>query len=236
MEENNPVDVPQEKPVIDENKVIQTIILGSDWQEVLATLVSEEQMDPMNLDLVKLADSFMSYLQRLDKFDFRIPARFILVAAILLRMKTELLLEEEEKKQLREGEQIQPIDIANIPPLTPPLVRTPTRKVTLNELVAALSKAFAFREKKEAKTIRMRGAIEKLIEPTEDVEARIDRIYKKVLHAQKITFHALVPDWKRAHIVEVLLPLLHLSQRHMVTLDQKEMFSEIEIMILETPH
>ena len=82
--------------MIDENKLIQNIVMGSDWQEVLANLVVEEGMDPLSVDIVRLADSFMSYLHRLKDFDFRVPARFILIAAILLRMKCELLLEEEE--------------------------------------------------------------------------------------------------------------------------------------------
>ena len=56
------------RPVIDENKVIQTIIFGSDWQEVLTTLVSEEEMDPLDIDLIKLTDFFMTYLKRIKRF------------------------------------------------------------------------------------------------------------------------------------------------------------------------
>jgi segregation and condensation protein A len=223
-----------EKPVIDENKVIQTIILGSDWQEVLTTLVSEEGMDPLDVNLINLTDSFMTYLQRLEKFDFRVPARFILVAAILLRMKTELMLEEEEKKQLRQGEQINPINIDDVPLLTPPLLRTPTRKVTLDELISALNKAFVFQEKKEGKELRMRKAVENLIsEPKEDVEARINRIFNQVVKAHTIMFSKMLPEWKRLYIVEYLLPLLHLSIRGKITMDQKEMFDDIEIMIID---
>lgn len=220
---------------IDENKVIQTIIFGSDWQEVLATLISEEGMDPLDINLIKLVDSFMSYLQRLEKFDFRMPARFILVAAILLRMKTELLLEEEEKKQLRAGEEIAKIDIENVPLLTPPMVRMPTRKVTLDELLSALNKAFAFRERKETKQFRMKRAVETLIgEPKEDVEKRIERIYNMIVRSHKIMFSQLLPEWKRINIVETLLPLLHLSQRSKITMDQHEMFQDIEITLIET--
>jgi segregation and condensation protein A len=225
-----------EKPVIDENKVIQTIILGSDWQEVLTTLVSDEGMDPLDVNLINLTDSFMHYLQRLEKFDFRVPARFVLVAAILLRMKTELLLEEEEKKQLRQGENIAPINIDDVPVLTPPLLRTPTRKVTLDELISALNKAFVFQEKKEGKDLRMRRAIENLItEPKEDVEARIARIYNQVVKSHSIMFSKMLPQWKRIYIVEYLLPLLHLSIRGKITMDQKEMFQDIEIMLVDEP-
>ena len=79
-------EVLQEKKIIDENQVIQTIIIGTDWQEVLTTLVAEEGMDPMSVDIIKLAEAFTRYMSHLQKFDFRVPARFILVAAILLRM------------------------------------------------------------------------------------------------------------------------------------------------------
>lgn len=221
------------KPIIDENKVIQTIIFGSDWQEVLTTLVAEEGLDPLDIDLIKLTDSFMDYLQRVERFDFRIPARFILVAAILLRMKTELLLEEEEKKILREGEQIPPINIEDVPLLTPPLVRKPTRAVTLEELISALNKAFAFKVRKETKEIGLRRAVETLIEPEEDIEAKIQNIYSRVVKAHKIMFSQLVPAWKRWDIVETFLPLLYLSQRSKVTMEQEEMFKDITITLLE---
>src|SRR3989344_7087145 len=165
--------------IVDENKVIQTIILGSDWQEVLTTLMAEEGMDPLFVDLVKLADVFRSYLEHLKKFDFRIPARFILVAAILLRMKAELLLDEEEEKEIKKMESA-PLNI-DVPMLLAPINRKTTRKVTLTELVTALNKAFEFQERKEGKKIRMRRAIERLIEPEEDIEIRIKEIYEEIL-------------------------------------------------------
>ena len=219
-----------ESGVVDENKVIQTIILGSDWQEVLTTLVAEEGMDPLSVDLIKLADAFRSYLEHLKQFDFRIPARFILVAAILLRMKAELLLDEEEEKIIRTT-QSQPLDIENIPTLLPPITRKPTRKVTLNELVSALNKAFQFQERKEGKKIRMRRAIERLIEPEDDVEVRIKEIYEEIVSKKAMTFSQLVPVWKKLEIVKTFLPLLHLATRDMITCEQEDMFKEIFIRI-----
>ena len=120
---------------------------------------------------------------------------------------------------------------------TAPMIRTPTRKVTLDELISALNKAFAFKEKKETKDIRMKKTIENLIgEPKEDIEARIEKIYSKIVKAHTIMFSQLLPEWNRKYIVDTLLPILHLSQRHKVIIDQKEMFSEIQIMIIEDDH
>ncbi|MCX6815935.1 MAG: hypothetical protein NT120_03725 [Candidatus Aenigmarchaeota archaeon] len=228
-----PEEIPVPQNIVDESRVIQTIILGSDWQDVLMTLVGEENMDPLNIDLIRLADTFMSYLQKVEKFDFRIPARFILVAAILLRMKTDLMLEEEERKQLRAGENIPPIDIDNVPLLLPPLIRMPIKKVTLEDLIGALNKAFEFKERKETKTLRMRRAIERLIEPEVDIEARIKTVYERIVKRNKLLFSELVVAWKRREIVDTLLPLLYLSTRNKVTCDQQEMFQEITVTLIE---
>ena len=229
MEEELPAE-PQQPLVIDENTVIQTIILGSDWQEVLTTLVAEMGMDPLSVDLIKLAEVFTGYLQRIQKFDFRIPARFILVAAILLRMKAELLLDEEELKEIKRVESA-PLNIEDVPMLLAPISRKPTKKVTLNELVSALNKAFEFQERKEGKKIRMRHAIERLIEPEEDIEVRINEIYEEILRTKSIRFSQLVPAWKKMEIVKTFIPLLHLATRDMITCEQEDMFKEIFIKI-----
>lgn len=220
---------------IDENKLLQTIIVGSDWQEVLTSIVVEEGMDPLSIDLSILANSFMVYLQRLKKFDFRIPARFVLIAAILLRMKCELLLEEEEKKRERpESEQNPLIDVENIPQLLPPVERKPTRKVTLTELITALNKAFEFKEKKETQHLRLRRNVERFIEPEEDIEVRISRVFDSISkHGIVVKFSEIVPVWKRKEIIETFLPLLYLSNRGKIICEQEEFFREIMINIAD---
>ncbi len=219
---------------IDENKLLQTIIVGSDWQEVITSIVVEEGMDPLSIDISVLANTFMVYLQRLKKFDFRIPARFVLIAAILLRMKCELLLEEEEKKREKpESEQKPLIDVENIPQLLPPVERKPTRKVTLTELITALNKAFEFKEKKETQKIRIRRAVERFIEPEEDIEVRINRVFDSISkHGIVVKFSEVVPVWKRKEIVETFLPLLYLSNRGKIVCEQEEFFKEIMIKIV----
>lgn len=218
------------KEALTEDKVIQTIVLGSDWQEVLTQLVTEEGLNPEDVDLIGLTDAFLSYLRRLQTFDFRIPARFVLIAAILLRMKTELLLEEEEQKVMQE-KHVEPLNI-DVPLLTPPAIRKPTRKVTLMELVTALNKAFEFKEKKETKELRMRGAIENLIEkPKEDIETKIKNMYTKIVQTKKITFTELVPVWKRREIIDTFMPLLYLDQRGIIVCEQEDMFKEIYISL-----
>jgi segregation and condensation protein A len=215
--------------VIDENKMIRTIVLGSDWQEVLANLVVEEGMDPLSVDIVKLTDSFMVYLNKMKEFDFRVPARFVLIAAILLRMKCELLLEEEMKKEKIEGSTTPELNV-EVPLLSPPIIRKTTRRVSLDELVTALNKAFTFKEKKETKKLRIRKAAEQLIEPAEDVEAKIKEVFDEILHGKR-KFSDIVPVWRRKEIVKTFLPLLYLMHRSKIICEQEEFFKEIYIKL-----
>lgn len=208
--------------MIDENELIRTIVVGSDWQEVLFTIIEEEGLDPLDIDIVKLANSFMLYLEKIKKFDFRIPARFILIAAILLRLKCEAILEEEVKEKEKE---IQKLDL-DVPLLTPPIMRKTTKKVTLDDLVKALAKAFELKEKKEIRLPRV--TIE--VEPV-DIEERIKEIYEHIKRSGFIKFSELVPVWKRKEIVDTLIPLLYLASRGSIVCEQEEMFKEIFIKL-----
>src|SRR3989344_5670884 len=219
-----------EEKKLGEAQMIQMIVLGADWQEVVSNIVMEEGMNPMDIDIIKLADSFMDHLQNLQQFDFKIPARFILIASILLRMKCEMIFEEEEEKDV-EKKDVEPLNI-EVPMLPSPAERKPMKKVTLTELIGALNKAFDFRENKETKQFRMRRAVENLINEEEDIEERIEKIFMDISSKGSILFSQLVPSWKRKEIVSTFLPLLYLSQRGRIRCDQEEMFADISIHII----
>jgi len=217
--------------MFDEQILIKNIFSGMDWQEVLEEIVVSEGMDPWEVDIIKLTDTFMKYLQTIQKFDFKIPGRFILIAAILLRMKCEILFEEEEEKK-QQKDIVPPIDISQIPELTPPMERITSRKVSLKELIDALNKAFEFKEHKESRLYRIRHAAMDLIEEPEDVETKIEKIYRKIVsRGNLIKFSELVPDWKRKEIVSIFIPILHLEMRGNIQCEQEDMFKEIYIKI-----
>jgi chromatin segregation and condensation protein Rec8/ScpA/Scc1 (kleisin family) len=219
---------------IDDSKLIQTIVVGRDWQEILTTIIVEDGMDPLNIDITHLADKFMTHLTTLQKFDFRVPGRFILIASILLRMKCETMLDEDIKKEDIKGEEIPPLDISNVPDLTPPIMRKPTRKVTLTELIGALNKAFEFREKKEIKKFNLVNRVERLIEPEEDIEEKIQRVMNRIVSREgTMTLRDIVPDWNKRDIVDTFLPVLYLSNRGTIHCEQEEMFSDIKIRVIE---
>lgn len=217
------------KEKVDEIHLIKTIVVGSDWEEVIQSIIEDENINPWDVDIIKLVDAFMNYLRNLTKFDFRVPARFILIAAVLLRMKCEVLVVKELKPK---EEKPSELDV-NVPLLDMPIVRVPKRKVTITDLIGALSKAIAFEERKTDRKMRVRKTVENLIVPVEDIEVRIKRVYDEIYSRKETKFSELVGKWDRPMIVEKFIPVLHLSNSGVITCEQNELFGEIFISLKE---
>jgi segregation and condensation protein A len=205
------------------------------WEDVIVKIVAEEQMDPWLVDLIRLADVFIVYLDKVEELDLRIPARFILIASILLRMKSDVLAEKKERIFIPESDKESDEmlrALAAVPPLQPPLKRIPLRNVTLDELISSLRKAFEIQERRLERKTRIKRAVEFAIPiAQEDITDRIDKLLSQIHQAltevDNIEFSRLVKRWGRKEIVEALMPLLHLSQDGKINLIQEELFKEI---------
>ena len=197
-------------------------------------------MDPWNIDIIKLADTFTKYLEEMQKVDLRIPARFILIAAILVRMKSDILVSKKEKKEEEKGEKPPSkltIELSKVPPLEAPIKRVPLGNVTIDELVGALKKAFDVKERRVKRKLKVRRAVERAVPPAEeDITKRIDRSLEQIESAikdieQDLEFSKLVKEWNREEIVKALMPALHLSHDGKIKISQKELFKEIYLNI-----
>lgn len=126
---------------------------------ILVELAGGGKIDPWDIDIVQLTDSFLGRVEELQKMDLRISSRTLLYSAILLRMKSSGILEVEEEEEpdpfdsdfLDEIELPEP-DEFPIPKL--PVRRVSTRPVTLNELILELKKAEKILSRKNEKKIR----------------------------------------------------------------------------------
>ncbi len=234
--------------MMSDEKLIEFMVNEPSWEDVIVKIVIEEKMDPWDIDLVKLTEHFMRYLERMKQLDLRVPGRFVLVAAILLRMKSDYFSKKEEKKKqetpLEEGykeEKMKELRVlAQIPPLNPPVERIPMKNVTLEELITALRKAFEVKERRQIRRERRRVNVEKLIEhEEEDITKRVDILLKQIrnildeIEKEEIEFSKLVNTWKREEIVKTLLPILHLTQEGKITYEQPKLFEEIYVKLKE---
>lgn len=221
---------PQKKEKPTESDIIRTIVAPSDWEEALTELILEQGLDPLHIDIIRLTDAFMTYLNRIQSFSFRIPGRFILIAAILLSMKAESLLSHEEERLSRLGG-VQEIPDLGSPLLTPPPSRQAVRPVSLTDLISALNKAFEMKVRKESILRPPPREFPLPMHRAEDVEKRITELYENILRHGKISFTDLVPAWRRKEIISTFTPLLHLVHRGRVLCEQAEPFKEISIRL-----
>jgi len=216
------------------------IIKEQSWEELIYNIVSYEGLNPWDIDIIKLTNSFLKHIEGLKTLDFRIPAKVVLVAAILLKLKSEVLspLKEEEEyfpeESMIDGFEQMREELSKMS-LKPPIERHVKRKVTLDELVDALNKAMKVKEKKERMKRVLGRRLRREIGEEKDIEIRINELMSDIdgllikLKSKKIEFSKIVDKWERDEIVRHFMPLLHLSSRGKVNAEQEEFFKEIYI-------
>src|SRR3989344_4399420 len=62
------------------------------WQEIIYDLINTEQLDPWDINISVLSDGFLRKIEELEEADFFISGKVLLAAALLLRIKSEILL------------------------------------------------------------------------------------------------------------------------------------------------
>ncbi|MBU5575363.1 MAG: ScpA family protein [Candidatus Aenigmatarchaeota archaeon] len=232
----------QENKKLSDQDIINITINEPSWEDVIVKIVIEENIDPWNLDLVKLCDAFIEYLKKLEKYDLRIPARFILISAILLRMKSDILSNKKERILIPEGPENERDSellriLASIPPLQPPLKRVTFANVTLSELITALKKAFEVEKRRVMKKEKIRAKINEILpKDEEDINDRIAKLLENIMetieHVEKITtFKKIVKKWERKEIVKTFLPMLYLDQEGKIECEQPILFEDIFIKL-----
>ena len=221
----------------EEENILKLILEKENWEEVIYHIVSIEHLDAWNIDLVKLTESFLRYMKKLEEIDFRIPARVVFVAAVLLRLKADYLSIFEEEETIEQVAQQQFVDLGidpNLIQLGVPMKRIPKRQITLEELMTALRKAMVVKERRVERRRVWKARIEAQISE-EDITKRIEKMMNEIdelmkkLNSDKVGFSQIVKKWNRQKIVEKFIPLLHLENDGKIETEQEDYFKEIFI-------
>ncbi len=228
------------------------------WQAILLDLINTERLNPWDIDLSILAQRYVEKireLQELGENTFFISSKVLLAAAILLRIKSEILHENikdideilfESKKKMRDelvkNPQIITLEEDEIPLIMP---RTPlprARKVTLPELMSALDKAINTEHRRIKKSLYMNRArrdIGVVIFPrfTFNITQKIKELFGKIKElfmkkkADKLVFSELVSSDEKSERIPVFLSLVHLDHQKKIWLEQEKAFSELQIYL-----
>src|SRR6056297_3065207 len=62
------------------------------WKEIIFDLIHTDQLDPWNIDIGFLADKYLEKIRELEEMDFFVSSKVLLASALLLRIKSEFLL------------------------------------------------------------------------------------------------------------------------------------------------
>src|SRR3989344_3157812 len=164
-----------------ESGIIDMVMKGAPWEDVLESVVYDEGMDPWDIDIARLSDAFLLKLENWKEFNFRIPARFLIIAAILLNLKAMYLVEKKDEEKAESQQSILNIDISQIPNIDSPTARVTKRKVSLNDLIEALDLAFKTQQRREDKKVRAKRRIEEAVRfEGLDIDKEIKTLFERI--------------------------------------------------------
>jgi segregation and condensation protein A len=202
--------------------------------EVLVEMAKRGEIDPWDIDIARTTQKFLEYIDSLEKKDLRIPARTLLYASILLRMKSDFV--EESKQDQGTSPEIIPDEIEFYEDAVgclpqPPLRRHTKRPVTLEELISELRKAEMVGRRKALRERWPQSPAEKALdlsheEGIEDHIKALGPILEDMLVAKKVVS---LNDIKGKELIMDYVSLLFMAQRRQVWLEQEEFFGELYI-------
>ena len=214
-----------------------------EWKEILVDVVKNQNLDPWDIDLYLLSQKYLEKVKELKQLNLRVSANVVLAASILLRYKSDAWVLTPE--EIIEGP-IQIPDEIYSEPIVPQLesvLRTTTRKVTLEELISAVEDMMN-REKKKAE--KQRRLLERIVPDSllemvtngEDFEKNLkeslEEIKKNVDGENLVLFSDLLEEKNVNDVIDHLVPLLYLANDKKISMWQEKVFGEIFIHLLET--
>lgn len=214
--------------------------------EILVKLARGGEIDPWNIDIVDVTDKFFRHVEKLERMDLRISGRTLHFAAILLRMKSNVLVEEPVIEDDSWVDDFDFFEIDEYPIPKPPVRRHSHRSVTLDELIFELEKAEVVERrrsirKRAKESIKLdRHTTEQVlgIAHEEDIEGRIGDLREmlhQVLEGRNYIALSELDTGDRSNKLMTYISLLFLANLKEIWLEQEELFGELYIRYPEAP-
>src|SRR3989344_2670418 len=212
------------------------------WKTLLYDLVESKKMDPWDINITLLTQEYLAAIKKMQKHDLRISGKILLAAAIMLKIKSTYLIdndlsnlgrlmnqnEEELEEELLNVDENYPKEKQKFQ-LIPKNPQPRNRKVSIYDLVEALQQALASKRRILAK---YRPAHFVLPKAKVDIMGIIRDIYHKIAYYsskddQPLSFTKLLPPRAgKREKVYTFVPLLHLENEQKILTEQKKPFDE----------
>lgn len=216
------------------------------WQSIIYDLVRTEEMDPWDIDLSVLANRYLEIVRNLKKMNFAISGKVILASAILLKLKSKKLIEEDlarfneiinppEEIDLLEEEEEEFFE-ENKVLIVPKMPQPRRRRIGVEDLVSALERALDVTRRRNIRQLMYEAGIKPVEIPKKkiDINQLIRDVYSRLVNffskgGKKLTFTSFVNSDRKEDKIMTFLPLLHLDNDRKIDLHQEKHFGEIEI-------
>jgi len=223
------------------------------WEGLLRDIVKKENINPWDIDVSFLSSKYLEVVDSLKNIDFRLSGKFLLAAAMLLKMKSdnfefqditfsqeyfedffddlniEYLSEEMRNQAMRQKFEESKTSI------NPNLPRQRIKPISLDELVDALKDAMVVKDRRNNRREELKEKMQfKAREPI-DITGKIKNIYTQItgffsqMKKEEILFTELLPSRERQDVIWTFVPLLHLNNDGKISMLQKEQFGDIRI-------
>jgi segregation and condensation protein A len=199
--------------------------------QILLGLVQDHKLDPWDVDIEKLTGVYMQRVREMQELDLRVSGRTLLSASVLLRMKSDFVLNGWGGSVVDEGlEEMFDLDLPDLGQIT--IIQRSPRKITLLDLMGALQEALKdIPARKPIQRRRLEKIVQTLSEYHINIERYLEELYQRIkslaASGQEIPLSAIVLERTRLAMARTLLLLLFLSVQGKVVLQQPEPFGEI---------
>lgn len=230
--------------------------------DLLLHLVSRQKVDIGAISITQIADQYLAEVARMDSLDLDVASDFLLVASTLLEIKAESLLPRERDAATDELEELAPSEARDIlverllsykqhknaaaalharfvsegrmhpRPFGPDacflnLMPDYLKDVTLDGLALLAARALA---RRDVFLLESEHIAAKPI----PVEVHVRAIHQRIRNKKRLRFSELADVRTPLPVVVVtFLAILELYKRTMVTIEQSELFGDIDIRYIE---
>lgn len=217
--------------------------------DLLLHLIKESKMNIMDIEIEKITDQYMNYLDLQEKMNLEIASEYLAMASELIELKSKLLLpnpknEEGEEEDPREELVNRLLEYQAYKEITKVLqdkenlrkeiyTKAPenirnyveedvsiTTDVTLDDLVEAFKKYLE--RKKETKPLQTKITVNEVT-----VSSRRHDIKNLLRTKKRVSFFELFPVVSKEYVIATFLAVLEMAKSHELTITQDGTFDDI---------
>lgn len=217
--------------------------------DLLLHLIRESKMNIMDIEIEKITDQYMNYLDLQEKMNLEIASEYLVMASELIELKSKLLLpnpknEEGEEEDPREELVNRLLEYQAYKEITKVLqdkenlrkeiyTKAPenirnyveedvsiTTDVTLDDLVEAFKKYLE--RKKETKPLQTKITVNEVT-----ISSRRHDIKNLLRTKKRVSFFELFPVVSKEYVIATFLAVLEMAKSHELTITQDGTFDDI---------